>query len=221
MTSKWLVAEPIDVMIPSPTRAMIVSSVAPPISCWRFVRTVTRARILSSTPFLATADSVDLPLAVSGQSITLGLTLVWTASSTSRPAMIDRTGAVEVEVKIGTVGHDQRTDHAGHVTTGEIVRLQSLRAVKSGPRPACVAMIRACTIVRALTFRRLMPRSSRNRHRRLRPVSLKPELPIVEDKEEHRQHGEPDEDRSADKDFRRQAYGARVHASDSGIGAAD
>ena len=86
MTSKWVSAEPIDVMIPSPTRAMIVSSVAPPISCLRFVRTVTRARILSSTPFLATAESVVLPLAASGQSMTLGLTLVCTASRTSRPA---------------------------------------------------------------------------------------------------------------------------------------
>ena len=33
-------------MIPSPTRAMTVSSVAPPISCLMLVRTVTRARIL-------------------------------------------------------------------------------------------------------------------------------------------------------------------------------
>jgi len=86
ITSKWELAEPIDVMIPSPTRAMIVSSVAPPMSCCRFVRTVTRARIFSSTPFLATAERVVLPLATSGQSITLGLTLVCTASSTSRPA---------------------------------------------------------------------------------------------------------------------------------------
>ena len=86
MTSKWLSAEPIDVMIPSPTRAMIVSSVAPPMSCEMLVRTVTRARIFSSTPFLATADSVDLPLILSGQSMTFGLTLVWTASRTSRPA---------------------------------------------------------------------------------------------------------------------------------------
>ena len=46
----------------APTRAMIVSSVAPPMSCWMLVRTVTRARILSSTPFLATAERVDLPL---------------------------------------------------------------------------------------------------------------------------------------------------------------
>ncbi len=41
--------------MPSPTRAMIVSSVAPPMSCARLVRTVTRARIFNSTPFRATA----------------------------------------------------------------------------------------------------------------------------------------------------------------------
>ena len=61
MTSKWEPTEPIDVMMPSPTRAMIVSSVAPPISCVRFVRTVTRARIFNSTPFLAIPLSVVLP----------------------------------------------------------------------------------------------------------------------------------------------------------------
>ena len=73
--------------MPSPTRAMTVSSVAPPINCSRFVRTVTRARIRSSTPFLAMALSVVLPLRRgSGQSITLGWTLVRTASITSRPA---------------------------------------------------------------------------------------------------------------------------------------
>ena len=39
MTTRWLSAEPIEVMIPSPTRAMTVSSVAPPISCLMLVRT--------------------------------------------------------------------------------------------------------------------------------------------------------------------------------------
>ena len=61
------------VMMPSPTRAMIVSSVAPPINCSMFVRTVTRARTFSSTPFLAMALSVVRPERLgSGQSITLG-----------------------------------------------------------------------------------------------------------------------------------------------------
>ena len=58
ITSTWSSAEPIDVMMPSPTRAMIVSSVAPPMSCARLVRTVTRALTSSSTPFLATALSI-------------------------------------------------------------------------------------------------------------------------------------------------------------------
>ena len=61
-------------MIPSPTRAMIVSSVAPPISWARLVRTVTRARIFSSTPFLAIGAraSIFSTACGSGQSITLG-----------------------------------------------------------------------------------------------------------------------------------------------------
>ena len=59
--------------MPSPTRAMIVSSVAPPMSCSRLVRTVTRARTFNSTPFLAMALSVARPERFgSGQSITLG-----------------------------------------------------------------------------------------------------------------------------------------------------
>ena len=42
-------------------------------------RTVTRALIFSSMPFMATAETI-------GVSMTLGLTLICTASSTSRPA---------------------------------------------------------------------------------------------------------------------------------------
>ena len=47
-------AEPMALTMPSPTRAMIVSSVAPPISCCRLARTVTRALTFSWMPFLAT-----------------------------------------------------------------------------------------------------------------------------------------------------------------------
>ena len=46
-TRLWLSAEPIALTIPSPTRAMIVSSVAPPISRCRLARTVTRALTFS------------------------------------------------------------------------------------------------------------------------------------------------------------------------------
>ena len=42
-TSLWLAQEPMADTIPSPTLAIIVSSVAPPISCLMLVRTVTRA----------------------------------------------------------------------------------------------------------------------------------------------------------------------------------
>ena len=72
--------------MPSPTRAMIVSSVAPPTSCCRFVRTVTRARARTWMPSFATAAMEVLSFRGSGQSMTFGFTLVWMASRTSRPA---------------------------------------------------------------------------------------------------------------------------------------
>ena len=46
-TSLWELAEPMDVTIPSPTRAKIVSSPAPPTSCRMFARTVTLALPIS------------------------------------------------------------------------------------------------------------------------------------------------------------------------------
>ena len=70
--------------MPSPTRAMIVSSVAPPISPAMLVRTVARALASSWMPSLATA-AMRAP-ASCGQSMMRGLTQVCTASSTLRPA---------------------------------------------------------------------------------------------------------------------------------------
>ena len=43
----WELAEPIEVTIPSPTRAKMVSSPAPPTSCRMFARTVTLALPIS------------------------------------------------------------------------------------------------------------------------------------------------------------------------------
>ena len=71
-TSVCVSAEPIALTMPSPTRAMIVSSVAPPMSWSRFARTVTRAFTLSWMPFLATASSVGRLPICGGQSITCG-----------------------------------------------------------------------------------------------------------------------------------------------------
>ena len=71
--------EPIDETIPSPTRASTVSSPAPPTNCLILARTVTRALAISWIPSLATA-------ATGGVLITFGLTDIWTASATLRPA---------------------------------------------------------------------------------------------------------------------------------------
>ncbi len=78
-TALWLAAEPIVLTIPSPTRARIVSSPAPPTRRLMLARTVTRARASSWMPSLAIAATL-------GVVITFGLTLTCTASNTSRPA---------------------------------------------------------------------------------------------------------------------------------------
>ena len=72
--------------MPSPTRATTVSSVAPPTSRSRLVRTVTLAFTLSWIPSPAIASMVLRVIVPEGTSITFGLTEVSTASLTSRPA---------------------------------------------------------------------------------------------------------------------------------------
>ncbi len=78
-TFLWDSAEPMVLTIPSPTRARIVSSPAPPTSRSMLARTVTRAIASSWMPSLAMAATL-------GVVMTLGLTLTCTASNTSRPA---------------------------------------------------------------------------------------------------------------------------------------
>ena len=73
-----------------------------------FVRTVTRALAWTWMPSLHA--SMAEPSA-GGQSITFGLTDVWTASSTSRPARSMAVGALEREVDVRLVRRDQRVDH--------------------------------------------------------------------------------------------------------------
>ena len=73
------------VTIPSPTRAMIVSSVAPPTNRSKFERTVTRALALIMMPSFDTPSIVLRPELEFGQSITRGFTEVFTASSTVLP----------------------------------------------------------------------------------------------------------------------------------------
>ena len=78
-TALWLLEEPTVVTIPSPTRAMMVSSPAPPTSLARFALTVTFAITFTSIPSIATA-------AIQGVSMIFGVTLILTASKTLRPA---------------------------------------------------------------------------------------------------------------------------------------
>ena len=83
--SKAARAEPIALTIPSPTRAMIVSSVAPPTNRSRCERTVTRALTFTPMPSCATPSIVVRPMFGLGASMTFGLILVRTASNTVLP----------------------------------------------------------------------------------------------------------------------------------------
>ena len=78
-TSLWDCAEPTVVTMPSPILARIVASPAPPTRRSRSALTVTLAFTRSSIPSFATADTLVV-------SMTLGFTLIFTASRTSRPA---------------------------------------------------------------------------------------------------------------------------------------
>ena len=84
-TPLYVSLEPMARTIPSPTRAMMVSSVAPPTKRSKLERTVTRARARTVIPSFATPSIVPFPESVPGQSITLGFTLVRTASNTVFP----------------------------------------------------------------------------------------------------------------------------------------
>ena len=71
-TASYVSLEPIALTIPSPTLAIIVSSVAPPTRFGISVLTVTLALARTSIPSLATADNFPSI----GASITFGYTLV-------------------------------------------------------------------------------------------------------------------------------------------------
>ena len=103
--------------MPSPTRAMIVSSPAPPTSRSMLVRTVTRETAMTWMPSLATA-------AMRGVSITFGFTDICTASSTSRPARSMAVARLNGHRDVGLVRRDQGVDDADDVAAGQVVGLQ-------------------------------------------------------------------------------------------------
>ena len=59
-----------------------------------------------------------------GQSITLGFTLVCTASRMSRPAKINGAGPVPRQAEFGFARGDHGGDHRGHASAGQVVRFK-------------------------------------------------------------------------------------------------
>ena len=143
-------AEPTVVTMPSPTRAITVSSPAPPTRRSMFVRTVTRALARSSMPSFAIA-------ATTGVSMTFGVTDICTASNTSRPArsiaqafsnaigMFARCAAIRALITRSTLPPARKC-----VSSWEMF----------SPRPALFALISGCTRRCGLMWRIFMPMSA-------------------------------------------------------------
>ena len=195
ITSKWLSADPIEVMMPSPTRAMIVSSVAPPISCWRLVRTVTRARILQFDAVPGDGREGRFAAgAVSGQSITFGIDARLHRVEHVAAGQVDGAGPVEVEVEVGPLGGDQRPDHPRHVTAGEVVGLELAGVDVSEARLGGHDL--GLDDRAGVDLAQAHAQQFEEGHLGLRPVGLEPELPIVEQQQQHRQGDEAQNDGS-------------------------
>ena len=159
-TSLWSSAEPIVVTMPSPTRAMIVSSVAPPTSRGMFVRTVTRAFTWSWMPFLATAAMTGLPNDRVRDVDDLGVDGRLDGLEHVAAGEVDRGRRLERQLDPGAVGGDHRRDDLRDVAAGEVVRLE-LAARRRRCRPGRTRIF-ALTSSVGSTLRRLMPMSSRS-----------------------------------------------------------
>jgi len=159
-TRAWVSLLPIVLTMPSPTRAMIVSSPAPPTRRPMFVRTVTRALASTWMPSFATAAMVVLPEAGFGQSITRGVTLVFTASSRSRPARSMPT-AIRKSSSIPARFAEIRA------CTSRSTRPPASRCASRSRRSmfsmrACTSITLAFTITAGSTLRRLIAKMSKS-----------------------------------------------------------
>jgi hypothetical protein len=111
--------------MPSPTRAMMVSSVAPPTKRSRLERTVTRAdgdTVLGDAVDGALAGGG--PRAVDDARIHAGADGVKDGLAGAGGGEVDGAATVEVELDPGLVRGDEGADHLVHVTPREKVRFQ-------------------------------------------------------------------------------------------------
>ena len=114
--------------MPSPTRAMIVSSVAPPTKRSRFVRTVTRALAFTPMPSLATPSIVVLAAAGVRTVDDLGIDArahrLEHGFAGALGGEVDGAGAVEIQRDARLVRGDQREDHLVDIAAGEVMRFE-------------------------------------------------------------------------------------------------
>ena len=124
-TCRCVSAEPMALTMPSPTRAMIVSSVAPPTRRSRLVRTVTLALTLSWMPFLATPSIVCRPERRVGAGDHLGVDAGLHGLEHVAARQVDRRGSLVRQRDVGAVGGDQRPHDVRHVAAGQVVSLEA------------------------------------------------------------------------------------------------
>lgn len=113
--------------MPSPTRATTVSSVAPPINCCRFVRTVTRADLQLDAVLGDGAEHCAIVLARIGTIDDFGVDACLHGRQNIAPSEIDGCGPIEFQIDIRTMRGDDRLDDAGDIAPGQIMRLQLAR----------------------------------------------------------------------------------------------
>src|ERR1035437_51375 len=146
-TSLWDSADPMVETMPSPTRARMVASPAPPTKRLMLVRTVTRAKALTWIPSLAMAATTGVPT-------TLVFTDICTASRTLRPA---RSMAVACLKFKGMLALSAAIRDWTTRMTLPPARKWASNSPTGISMPAFTAMILEVTISRGFTFRMRMP----------------------------------------------------------------
>jgi hypothetical protein len=200
ITSKWLSDEPIDVMIPSPTRAIRADGDAGPDLEFHAVFRHGRERRFAAGA-IGAVDHLRVDARLHGiKNVAAG--------------QVDGAGAVEVEVEVGAMGGDEGPDHTRHVAAGEVVGLEAASrdvAADSRLRGHDLRLHDRAGIHLAQAHAQELEK----RDGRLRPEGLKPELPVVEDQQEQREREQAEHEAQADEHGKRNLCGNGIHGGTS------
>ena len=119
--------EPMALTMPSPTRAMIVSSVAPPIN-WLQVRADGDAGLDLQLDAVLGHGVERFAAAAAGRAVDhLGIDARLHGFQHVAAGQVDGRGQLEVEIdRLGLLGGDDRANHQRHVAAGQVMGLERL-----------------------------------------------------------------------------------------------